>query len=68
MNVLKDNALRHPGDRDSLLALVSFCREAGDMSSALSYAQQLERIAPNDTSVARLIDELRRHGGEPPAK
>jgi Flp pilus assembly protein TadD len=68
MNVLKDNALRHPDDRDSLLALVSFCREAGDMSSALSYAQQLERIAPNDTSVARLIDELRRHGGEPPAK
>jgi Flp pilus assembly protein TadD len=68
LNVLKDNAMRHPDDRDTLLALVSFSREAGDMSSALSYAQQLARIAPSDPSVAHLIDELQRHGGQPAAK
>jgi predicted CXXCH cytochrome family protein len=68
MNVLKENATRHPDDRDTLLALVSFSREAGDMSSALSYAQQLASIAPSDASVARLIDELRRHSDQPAAK
>jgi len=60
--------MRHPDDRDTLLALISFTREAGDLSSALSYAQQLARISPSDPSVARLIDELRRHSGQPAAK
>jgi len=68
LNVLKENTIRHPDDRDTLLALISFSREAGDMPAALSYAQQLARIAPSDPSVARLIDELRRHSGQPAAK
>jgi len=68
LSVLKENTIRHPDDRDTLLALISFSREAGDMSAALSYAQQLARIAPSDPGVARLIDELRRHGGQPAGK
>jgi predicted CXXCH cytochrome family protein len=68
LNVLNANAIRHPDDRDTLLALISFSREAGDMPAALSYAQQLARIAPSDPSVARLIDELRQRSSQPAAK
>jgi Flp pilus assembly protein TadD len=68
LQVLKENALRNPDDRDTLQALVSFSREAGDTSAALSYAQQLARIAPGDPSVAGLIDELRRLSGQPAGK
>jgi predicted CXXCH cytochrome family protein len=65
LNVLKENLVRHPGDRDTLLALVSFSRTGGDLPAALSYAQQLARLAPSDSGIARLIDELRRSSGEP---
>jgi tetratricopeptide (TPR) repeat protein len=61
MKVLKDNLARHPDDRDTLVALVTFNRDAGDIGAALDYAGQLSRVAPNDHEVARLIDELRAH-------
>jgi hypothetical protein len=35
MVVLKENLARHPIDRDTLLALVTFNRDAGDIASAL---------------------------------
>ncbi|HET9412703.1 MAG TPA: multiheme c-type cytochrome, partial [Pseudolabrys sp.] len=35
--VLKDNLDKHPGDRDSLLALVTFNRDSGNIASALDY-------------------------------
>ena len=60
MTELKENLARHPGDRDTLLALVSFSRDAGDVSAALEYAEQLARIAPQDHGLAALIEELRR--------
>jgi len=58
--ILKQAVARHPDDRDILLALVTFSRDAGDVGSALDYAEQLSRIAPNDTGLARLIEDLRR--------
>jgi Flp pilus assembly protein TadD len=57
--VLKENLARRPGDRDTLFALVTFSRDAGDISGALEYAEQLVRIAPNDRDLARLTDDLR---------
>jgi predicted CXXCH cytochrome family protein len=57
--VLKENLARHPGDRDTLLALTTFTRDAGDIAAALEYAEQLSRIAPNDPNLARLTDDLR---------
>ena len=57
---LKDTLARHPADRDTLMALVSISRDAGDPVSALDYAQRLARIAPDDRSIDRQIDELRR--------
>jgi predicted CXXCH cytochrome family protein len=59
MKVLKENLARHPSDRDTLLALATFSRDAGDFGAALEYADQLARAAPNDRDVARLVDDLR---------
>ncbi len=58
--VLKENLVRHPGDRDSLLALISFSRDAGDLTSALQYAEQLAGVAPGDADVRALVETLRR--------
>jgi predicted CXXCH cytochrome family protein len=65
MAVLADNAARHPDHLDTLLALIRFSREAGDASSAFTYAQQLARIAPGDPNVARLVEDLRRESSKP---
>jgi tetratricopeptide (TPR) repeat protein len=61
--MLKNGLARHPADRDILLALATFSRDAGDLGSALHYAEQLARIAPGDQGVAALVDALRRQGG-----
>ena len=60
MSVLKESLARHPNDRDTLLALVNFSREAGDIAGALEHAEQAARIFPVDQGLARLIQELRR--------
>jgi predicted CXXCH cytochrome family protein len=57
--VLKENLLRHPDDRSTLFALVTFNRDAGDIDAALDYAKQLSHLAPNDPGLARLTNELR---------
>jgi predicted CXXCH cytochrome family protein len=59
MKALKDNLARHPDDRETLLALATFSRDAGDIGSALTYAEQLSRISPSDRDLVRLTDELR---------
>jgi tetratricopeptide (TPR) repeat protein len=41
MQILKENLARHPDDRDTLLALVTFNRDAGNIGAALEYAEQL---------------------------
>jgi Flp pilus assembly protein TadD len=59
MKVLKANLARHPDDRDTTLALVTFSRDAGDIGAALEYAEQLSRLSPNDRDLTRLTSELR---------
>jgi hypothetical protein len=48
-----------------LLALISFSRDARDFATALAYAEQLARVAPNDPDVVALIESLRRQGSSP---
>ena len=67
MTVLKDSLARHPDDRDTLLALVTFDRDAGDIGAALEYAERLVRIAPNDPGLAALVEDLRRREKKPDA-
>jgi tetratricopeptide (TPR) repeat protein len=59
IKVLKESLARHPDDRDTLLALVTFNRDAGDIGVALEYAEQLTRLAPNDRELNRLVGDLR---------
>jgi len=65
MTVLKGGLARHPDDRDTLLALISFSRDAGDPGTALEYAEQLARIAPSDQTIAVLIENLRQQVKKP---
>jgi Flp pilus assembly protein TadD len=65
---LKETLVRHPNDRDTLSALISFSRESGDISSALEYAERLERIAPDAPGLAGLIQDLRRQAAKPIAQ
>jgi Flp pilus assembly protein TadD len=57
---LKENLARHPNDRDTLFALISFNRERGNVVAALEYAERLARIGPQDPGLSALIDEIRR--------
>src|SRR5262249_22200108 len=50
MSALKEILVRHPNDRETLLALISFSRDAGDLGTALEYAERLARVAPGDAS------------------
>ena len=63
---LKDNLTKHPMDRESLLALVSFYRDSGNIASALEYAQRLAQIAPNDRRITDLVDSLKRQAESAP--
>lgn len=62
---LKDSLARHPNDRATLSALVSFNRDAGDFALALAYAQHLARVTPADPRLSALIESLRRAGDRP---
>jgi tetratricopeptide (TPR) repeat protein len=59
IEALKKNLARHPNDRDTLLALIAFNRDAGDIISALGYAEQLNSLTPDDINLTRLIQDLR---------
>jgi predicted CXXCH cytochrome family protein len=63
--LLADNHRRHPSDRDTLVALATFARDAGDRKAAIGWAQRLEALTPYDPQAASLLREL---GGVPPAR
>jgi predicted CXXCH cytochrome family protein len=65
---LKQNLVRHPGDHDTLSALISFSRDSGDIGSALEFAERLKEIAPNEPGLAALIEDLRRQVTKPVAQ
>jgi Flp pilus assembly protein TadD len=60
MAALKENPNRHPSDRDTLLALINFSRDAGDIPTALEYAERLARIEPTNRELTTLVETLRR--------
>jgi predicted CXXCH cytochrome family protein len=57
---LKDSLSGHPDNRDMIVAIISFSREVGDTATALQYAEQMAKLAPDDPAVKRMVDELRR--------
>ena len=68
VTALKANLDRHPSDRDTLMALISFSRESGDIGIALEFAQKLEAIAPSEPGLSGLIQDLRRQVTKPAAQ
>jgi Flp pilus assembly protein TadD len=66
MTVLKKSLVAHPGDRDTLLALISFARDSGDISGALAYANQLAQFTPDDPNLKALIEDLRQRSTNKP--
>jgi predicted CXXCH cytochrome family protein len=66
--ILKGNLAQHPADRDTLQALMAFSRDAGDVGSALEYAERLAVVLPADRNLAGLIQDLQRQVGKPAAQ
>ena len=46
---------RHPNDRDSLLALAAFQRDAGHLDAARNYARRLAELEPDNPEVRALL-------------
>jgi Flp pilus assembly protein TadD len=57
---LRDSLIGHPENRDIIMAIVSFSREAGDTATALQYAERAIKIAPDDPAIRTLVEQLRR--------
>ena len=49
---------RHPNDRDSLLALVAFQRDAGNLDAARNAARRLATLEPDNPEVRALLQQL----------
>jgi len=56
---LKDYANKQMEDRDILLAVVTFSRDAGDLTTALEYGERLARLAADDRDIANFVQSLR---------
>ncbi|MBX4924364.1 tetratricopeptide repeat protein [Rhizobium binae] len=63
--VLETSLERHPNDRDTLLALATFNRDARNFAAALGYAKRLLSLVPNDPNILRLTEDLRRRAHSP---
>ena len=68
VTALKDNLARHPNDRDTLSALISFSRESGNIGSALEFAEKLKNVVPDEPGLTGLIQDLRRQVTKPGAQ
>jgi predicted CXXCH cytochrome family protein len=50
---------QHPADLDVLVTLISFERDSGDLKVAMTHAQELAALEPNNPRILALIDDLR---------
>ena len=49
---------KHPNNRDSLLALVAFQRDAGNLDAARDYARRLAALEPDNPEVRALLRQV----------
>jgi Flp pilus assembly protein TadD len=56
---LKAYLSKQAEDRDILLAVITFSRDAGDLAAALEYGERLVRITPDDKEIASFVQSLR---------
>ena len=60
ISVLKRTHEHHPTDRDVLVALIAYERDGGEISAALTYAQELAMLEPSNPQIRILINDLRK--------
>jgi tetratricopeptide (TPR) repeat protein len=61
IDTLESSIKAHPYDRDSLAALVNFLEQSGDLAKALTYANRLEELEPNNPEIREMLKQLREH-------
>ena len=54
---------QHPTDWDVLVTLITFERDSGDLTAALTYAQELAALEPSNPQIRALVDDLRKRLG-----
>jgi Tfp pilus assembly protein PilF len=54
---------QHPTDRNVLLGLIAFERDSGDVAAALTHAQELGVLEPQNPQIRALLEDLRRRLG-----
>ena len=57
--VLEAAGKRHPVSVDILVALATIARDMGDRAAAISYAERLMKVAPNNRQAHALLEGLR---------
>jgi predicted CXXCH cytochrome family protein len=61
ISTLESSIKAHPYDRDSLAALASFMEQSGDSAKALTYANRLNDLEPDNPQVQQMLKELHEH-------
>jgi Flp pilus assembly protein TadD len=49
---------KHPNDRDTLMALATFQRDAGNLGAARDYARRLAALEPENPEVRALLQQV----------
>ncbi len=61
IETLENSIKAHPYDHDSLAAIANFLEQSGDPAKALTYANRLNELEPNNPQVQLMLKELREH-------
>jgi Flp pilus assembly protein TadD len=56
--VLQQAHQKRPADRQVLMGLIAFERDKGNLPAAITYAQQLVQLAPDDPSARAMLAQL----------
>lgn len=56
--ILSAARVRHPNDRDILIALATMSRDSGDLENAERYATALVALSPTDPGARQLLESL----------
>jgi len=67
MTALKKILADHPDDRDTIQAIMAFARNAGDLATALEYAEKLAQLTPHDPNLKALVNSLQSESRSPSA-
>jgi tetratricopeptide (TPR) repeat protein len=65
ITILEQISERHPNDRETLVALISYTQNTRDFAAALRYAERLSKLEPTRRGLDSLILRLRRQIANP---